>query len=151
MSLATRPATEADLPALVALAEAAYALYIPRLGGREPLAMRPDFVSHLAEGEVLVLEREGGLAAYLIAFDDGDGWMLDNLAVSAAHQGRGIGRQLVALAEEQARAAGKPVLRLYTNVVMTENQALYRRLGFRETGRTEVSGMHRIHYEKPLD
>ena len=38
-----------------------------------------------------------------------------------------------------------PALRLYTNVAMTENLAMYRHLGFVETHRAVEDGYHRVH------
>lgn len=150
MSLPLRLATPADIPALVRLGERAYAPYVARLGGIEPYAMRPDLPALVARGAVRVAEEGGTILGYLIDYADGDAWMLENLAVDPRAQRRGLGRALLAAAEAAARAAGAPAIRLYTNVVMTENQALYLRLGYRETGRDRFGEMHRVHYEKPL-
>ncbi|HJW22457.1 MAG TPA: GNAT family N-acetyltransferase [Candidatus Limnocylindrales bacterium] len=53
------------------------------------------------------------------------------LAVAPEAQGRGIGRALVEVCIERARAAGRPGLALYTRPVMTAAQRLYESLGFR--------------------
>ncbi|MBO0843093.1 MAG: GNAT family N-acetyltransferase [Nocardioides sp.] len=83
--------------------------------------------------------------------------LLTNVAVHPSLQRSGLGRRLLALAEERALAAGKPVIRLYTNVVMVENQRIYEHLGYVETGReaVEIGGtapasIVRIFYEKRL-
>ncbi|MEM9761425.1 MAG: GNAT family N-acetyltransferase [Pseudomonadota bacterium] len=146
---AIEAATRADLPALAALALAAYGKYVERLGN-EPPAMQPDFEGHLARGEVEVIRRGTALDAYLIHFAAGDAWVIENLAVAPAAQGRGLGRTLLAHAEAAGRAAGHTRATLFTNVVMTENQALYARLGWRETGRRPYKGTEIIDYEKPL-
>jgi hypothetical protein len=39
---------------------------------------------------------------------------------------------------------------LYTNEVMTENQAIYAHLGYRETARRTEDGYHRVFMEKEL-
>lgn len=52
-------------------------------------------------------------------------------------------------AEEQAMDAGKPTVRLYTHVTMTENVAFYTRRGFVETHR-EPDGFRRIFMSKSL-
>ena len=49
-----------------------------------------------------------------------------------------------------ARRRGHVGLRLYTNVLMTENFALYERLGFRETGRVSEQGFERLYMAKAL-
>ncbi|MEM7496845.1 MAG: GNAT family N-acetyltransferase [Pseudomonadota bacterium] len=143
-------ATPEDLPALTALALAAYAKYTPRLG-HEPPAMRPDFVGHVTRGEVSVLRSAAGLDAYLVHFEAGGAWVIENIAVAPGAQGKGIGRALLSHAEAAGRDAGCRRAVLLTNLVMTENQALYTRLGWRETGRRPYRGTHVIDYEKPLD
>jgi hypothetical protein len=45
---------------------------------------------------------------------------------------------------------GLTKLRLYTNVVMTENQAIYAHLGYRETRRETEDGYQRVYLEKDL-
>ncbi|MEM7500188.1 MAG: GNAT family N-acetyltransferase [Pseudomonadota bacterium] len=143
-------ARTSQIPALEALAAAAYARYVPRLG-YEPPAMRPDFAQQIARGAVEIAGCPDGLLAYLIHFQDGADWVVDNLAVAPAAQGQGLGRALLAHAETRARAAGAARLTLFTNLVMTENQALYRRLGFTETGRRPYKGTHIVDYAKSLD
>ena len=58
---------------------------------------------------------------------------------------------LIAFAERIARDRGLGAIRLYTNEAMTENIALYRRLGFVETGRREEAGFRRVYMAKALD
>jgi len=65
-------------------------------------------------------------------------------------QGRGYGRRLLEFAEECARTAGLPEVRLYTNVKMTENIALYERVGYEETDRAVVDGYRRVFMRKRL-
>ena len=48
------------------------------------------------------------------------------------------------------RAFGRTGIRLYTHVTMVENQALYERIGYVETGRTTEHGFTRVFYEKRL-
>jgi ribosomal protein S18 acetylase RimI-like enzyme len=64
--------------------------------------------------------------------------------------GHGIGGQLLALAEERAHLVGRDVVRLYTHVSMVENQRLYERAGYVETGRRSEDGLVRVFYEKHL-
>jgi ribosomal protein S18 acetylase RimI-like enzyme len=52
-------------------------------------------------------------------------------AVSPALQGRGLGRKLMAHAEQVAAAAGYREIRLYTNKLFADNVELYRKLGYR--------------------
>ncbi|MCU1716754.1 GNAT family N-acetyltransferase [Pseudomonas sp. 5P_3.1_Bac2] len=61
-----------------------------------------------------------------------------------------MGRALLQLAESQARSQGYACIQLYTHLCMTENQALYRRIGYVEYQRSEQDGYARIFYRKPL-
>ncbi len=79
-----------------------------------------------------------------------DSLHVGNVAVHPSAQGTGLGRRLLEFAAEQARQRGLNRLDLFTNEVMTENQAIYARLGFRETARRTEDGYHRIYLEKDL-
>lgn len=144
-----RPATAHDVAPVQALIEAAYALYIPRIGAR-PGPMLEDYAALIAQGRVEVFEEQGLVLGVLVLIAQADGLLLDNVAVSPAAQGRGLGRQLMAHAEARARQLGLEVVRLYTNEAMSENLGLYERLGYRETHRAVQAGFRRVFMEKRL-
>ncbi|ROQ53229.1 GNAT family N-acetyltransferase [Pseudomonas putida] len=144
-----RPATAHDVAPVQALIEAAYALYIPRIGAK-PGPMLEDYAALIAQGRVEVFEEQGQVLGVLVLIAQADGLLLDNVAVSPAAQGRGLGRQLMAHAEARARQLGLEVVRLYTNEAMSENLGLYERLGYRETHRAEQAGFRRVFMEKRL-
>jgi len=144
-----RPATAHDVAPVQALIEAAYALYIPRIGAR-PGPMLEDYAALIAQGRVEVFEEQGQVLGVLVLIAQADGLLLDNVAVSPAAQGRGLGRQLMAHAEARARQLGLEVVRLYTNEAMSENLGLYERLGYRETQRAVQAGFRRVVMEKRL-
>jgi len=79
-----------------------------------------------------------------------DHLLLENVAVHPARQGRGIGRALLDHAETRARELGLSRVRLYTHETMTENLALYRARGYRETARAVEDVYRRVHLAKPL-
>jgi ribosomal protein S18 acetylase RimI-like enzyme len=139
-----RPATAPDVETIAAIARAAYAKYVPRIG-REPPPMVADFASYVARGTVVVVEAEGELRGFMIAWPEEGAYLIDNIAVDPVAQGRGLGRKLIEHAVNEARHLGLSVLRLYTNVAMTENLAMYRRIGFVETHRAVVSGLNRVY------
>jgi ribosomal protein S18 acetylase RimI-like enzyme len=58
--------------------------------------------------------------------------VIGNVAVDPAHQGSGVGRMLLEHAEVTARAAGLEWIHLWTHELMTENLALYSRIGYTE-------------------
>lgn len=78
------------------------------------------------------------------------GASLVTVAVDPHHQGKGIGRALIAAVEARARAAGAAHLRLYTNAAMAANLSLYPHLGFVETARRHEDGFDRVFFEKAL-
>jgi len=144
-----RMAVPGDAQRLAAIALAAYAKYVPRLG-REPAPMRADFPAALASGHLVVIEHAGAIQGYLVAWAEPDAYFLDNIAVDPAHAGKGLGRALIGHAVAEARRRGLPALRLHTNVAMTENIAMYRHLGFVETHRGTEKGFHRVYLRREL-
>lgn len=112
--------------------------------------MLEDYAALIAQGRVEVFEEQGQVLGVLVLIAQADGLLLDNVAVSPAAQGRGLGRQLMAHAEARARQLGLEVVRLYTNEAMSENLGLYERLGYRETHRAEQAGFRRVFMEKRL-
>jgi ribosomal protein S18 acetylase RimI-like enzyme len=139
-----RPATARNAQRIGALARAAYAKYVPRIG-REPPPMVADFASFVARDVVVVIEEDGELRGFMIAWPEADAYLVDNVAVDPPAQGRGLGRKLFEHAVTEARRLGLSALRLYTNVTMTENLAMYRRIGFIETHRAMVNGLNRVY------
>jgi GNAT superfamily N-acetyltransferase len=144
-----RRATPEDAEPMRALVRAAYAHYVTRIG-LEPLPMLDDYGARVAAAQAWVWAGSDGLSGVLVLEDDPSGLLLDNIAVASHAQGRGLGRAMIAFAEEEARRRGHPRLWLYTNEKMTENIAIYTRLGFRETHRDERKGRKAVYMEKPL-
>ena len=150
MTRQPRPAHIDDLPSVETIVRAAYTPYIARLG-REPGPMSDDYAALIRDGRVHIIEDAGGAQAILVLIPEAGGMLLDNVAVHPEAQGLGIGRALLEFAEREARAAGFRSIRLYTNVAMTENIALYARIGYVETHRAEEKGLHRVYMTKALD
>jgi ribosomal protein S18 acetylase RimI-like enzyme len=144
-----RAARAADARRIREIARAAYAKYIPRIG-REPAPMAADAAAEIAAGRVVVIEAAGTVAGYMIAWPQADGYLIDNIAVDPAAQGRGFGRQLMDYAERAARRHGLSAIRLYTNAAMTENLSLYGRMGFVETHRAIEQGFCRVFMRRDL-
>jgi hypothetical protein len=63
---------------------------------------------------------------------------------------QGVGRTLLELVDAEAMLQGYGGLRLYTHETMTENIALYTRIGWIETYRGEQDGCARVFMCKPL-
>jgi ribosomal protein S18 acetylase RimI-like enzyme len=145
-----RRARPGDRAAVEAIVAAAYAPYI-ELIGKPPGPMLDDYGALIAQGAVSVLETaDGRIGAILVLLPKPDHLLLDNIAVRPERQGQGLGRRLIEFAEAEARRLGHRELRLYTHEKMVENIALYRRLGFLETGRGHEAGYDRVFMTKHL-
>ena len=145
-----RRAEPADRAAVEAIVNAAYSVYVDRIG-KPPGPMLDDYARLIGGGAVSVFEApDGVLAALIVLLPKPDHLLLDNIAVRPDRQGQGLGRRLIAFAEREARRLGHAELRLYTHAMMTENIALYLRLGFEETGRGRQAGYDRVFMRKRL-
>lgn len=144
-----RLALPADHAAVVALVNAAYEKYIPRIG-RKPMPMTADYQDLIARNVVYVMEREGVLRGVLVLWRERDGVLLENIAVSPEFQGQGIGKFLLEWVESYTRGLGLTMIFLYTNVKMVENVAIYKHLGYVETKREEGDGFRRVYMAKQL-
>ena len=146
---AIRPAASGDVASMIAIAAAAYVIYVERIG-REPAPMVADFAAHVADGEAYVLEDGGEVVAYIVTFEKDGGQFIENVAVRPSRQGAGHGKRLLDFAEAEAGRAGRSRLFLYTNLKMTENLDYYPRLGYVETHRVHEDGFDRVYFEKVL-
>ena len=144
-----RPARTSEAGAVRDVVHAAYRHYIARIG-KEPGPMLDDYARRIADGQAWVLEDGGRIVGILVLEQRPDALMLDNIAVLPDAQGTGHGHTLVAFAEAEARRRGYAEIVLYTHVLMTENQSLYRRLGFNEIGRVTEKGFDRVYMRKAL-
>jgi GNAT superfamily N-acetyltransferase len=141
-----RLAREADRADVEHLVHDAYEPWIEIVGMR-PLPMEADYAALIAAGHVHVTD---GLEGLIVLVPEDGVLLVDNVAVRPALHGKGIGRGLLAYAEEVAAGLGLPALRLYTNVKMTSNIALYASLGYVETGRVGIDGRSAVLMRKEL-
>ena len=142
-----RPATAADLPAIREVVTAAYARYLSRMD-RPPAPMLADYGAAVGAGRLWVTGRP--VTGLIELTEAGDALHVGNVAVHPGSQGTGLGRLLMDFAERRAILLGHTRLSLYTNEVMTENQAIYTHLGYREVGRHADDGYRRVYMEKLL-
>lgn len=146
-----RPATRADIPALVEAAESSTAEGEADGFGAPAGASPWESVQRLSEAwkdpntvrgeEVLVAETGGRVVAYVTVEPRGDALELINIDVAGAHQRRGIGTRLVRFVEERARLDGKRAVTLGTsrNAAGMPWKSLpwWQSLGYRVTGEEE--------------
>jgi len=142
-----RPATAADLPAIREVVGTAYARYLSRMD-RPPAPMLADYGAAVDAGQLWVTGRP--VAGLIELTEAGDALHVGNVAVHPGSQGTGLGRLLMDFAERRAILLGLTRLSLYTNEVMTENQAIYTHLGYREVSRHTENGYRRVYMEKLL-
>ena len=144
-----RRAVESDAPAIRTLTREAYARWVPLIG-REPKPMTADYAEAVRRHRIDLLDLNGVLAALIETIAEADHLLIENVAVAPAFQGRGLGRKLMAHAEQIAAASGFSETRLYTNKLFADNIALYRKLGYR-IDREEVLAIGiAVHMSKPV-
>ena len=146
---AIRPALAADAARVRAIVDAAYRPYIPRIG-KPPGPMLDDYPARIAACQVWVLEDAREISGVLVLEETADSFFLDNIAVAPDRHGEGHGRALLIFAEQEAARRGWRHISLYTNAAMTENIALYQRIGYRKTARMRKNGFDRVYMVKRL-
>jgi len=144
-----RPAVAADVVAVTDLVDAAYGHYVDRIGIL-PGPMREDYSQVIGTADVTVAEEAGAIVGVLVLGITDQGFVIDNVAVHPSGQGRGLGRALLEHAEAAARQAGFDSIYLYTHEQMTENLALYTRIGYVEYDRRSEGDFYRVFLRKKL-
>ncbi|MGZ4813815.1 MAG: GNAT family N-acetyltransferase [Terriglobales bacterium] len=131
-----RLATPDDIPAMVPMVNAAFAIE-SFLEGTRTDEERMKALMH--DGEFLVAEDEGDriLASVYVEKLGDDRAYLGMLAVDPSRQGSGLGRMLTEAAEEHCRRLGYKCLDIVVLSLRSELLPLYRKLGFVETGTQE--------------
>lgn len=149
MVASIRQATIQNTDAVEECVREAYSKYVGRIG-REPAPMLVDYRAAILSGETWVLLDGDETAGVLVMRPEGDHLFVETVAVRPGRQGSGLGRRLMAFAEETAMGQGLYEIRLYTNERMVENLPFYRSLGFEETGRGLDEGYRRVFMKKRL-
>ena len=152
--LQIRVAQPADVDALVALINAAFVV--------ERIAIEGDRVdagkvrAYMDRGQFLLLEALSLLGCAYVELR-GDHGYLGLLSVEPALQMRGLGRRLMAAAEQYFHEAGCIAVDLRIISARPELLRFYTKLGFRETGISPMPAdaplkmaCHFIHLSKPL-
>lgn len=146
-----RPAILDDEAGVRECAESAYARYVAAIG-RKPAPMVADYAAQIAAGELYVATDEHNvLQGFIVFFPHEEHMLLENVAVQPWASGRGIGKALIKFCEDEARRLGLSAVHLYTNEKMTENLAIYPRLGYVEVDRRIEDGFNRVFFEKHLE
>jgi ribosomal protein S18 acetylase RimI-like enzyme len=115
---------------------------LPAVAGLDMAAFDPLWQNSLQSLELAypqaalatVVEAEGRLLGYQISTRNPLGAHLARLAVLPAFQGRGVGRALVSDLVQKAERLGMYRLTVNTQSDNAASLALYKKIGFRETG-----------------
>ena len=144
-----RRADADDAASIAECAIEAFRHYIPRLG-LTPIPMTKDYRAAIAHAQVWVATQQDETIAALVLDITDEGFLIDVIAVHPTQQGTGVGRALLELAESEALRQGHDSIYLFTNEKMTENRALYERIGYVEYKRLVLAQRTRVFMRKPL-
>ena len=136
MMLATRTAAERDVPAIVALVNAAFA--VERSFVDRDRTTTDEIRTMMQRGTFVVVDRDTDALLACMFLERRDRHVyLGMLSIHPSQQGRGLGRAMMAAAEAQARAWGCGAIDIRILHLRTELPPFYLALGFVETGRTD--------------
>jgi GNAT superfamily N-acetyltransferase len=142
-----RSAEAADASRVAELVDAAYGHYVERIG-MLPGPMTNDYADVIRNRQVTVAEHQGAIVGIIVLTVTDEGFLVDNVAVHPSHRGTGLGRALLQFAEAEAQRAGFDAIYLYTHEKMTENLALYARIGYVEYDRRSQGAFSRVYLRK---
>lgn len=147
-----RPARDADADGVIALIARVYGEYpgcILDVDREEPALRAP-----ASSFDRFWVVEEGGPVGGCVGIALGETAELKKLYLDATLRGQGLGRKLIALVEETARAAGSERIELWSDTRFETAHAVYERCGYTKTGRTrdlhDLSNSTEYHFEKDL-
>lgn len=109
------------------------------------LGLTTESLRSKAETEIAFVARaEGALAGCVFLRTEPDCLYIGKLAVDPGRQGKGIGRCLLATAEDTARTLHLPQLRLETRIELVGNHSRFAAWGFRRTAEKSHAGYDRV-------
>lgn len=142
LELSLRTAVPADIPAMVPVINAAYAIETFIHGSRTD----EDGVRQMmTKGQFLLTEDSAGqIAACVYAEVTGERGYFGVLAVNPSQQGRGLGRIMIQAAEDYCRRRGCKCMEISVLSMRTELLPFYHKLGYAE------SRIEEFHSSRPL-
>ena len=149
-AISLRRASLTDVPAILALKNAAYTPN-ESIVGVPSLPRIADYAQVVAEHEVWLAEGEQGLEAALVLDIETEDFTVWSIAVAPEAAGRRLGTALMGFAEERAGALGYDSVHLYTHAKLTQRIGWYERLGFAVTHQEDLSDRRLTHMRKRLD
>jgi ribosomal protein S18 acetylase RimI-like enzyme len=144
-----RSATNGDAARVTTLVNNAYKHYVERIG-MVPRPMKDDYTDVIKNYRVTLAESGQTIVGVIVLTVTDEGFLIDNVAVDPSYRGKGIGKALLEFAEAEARRAGFDSIYLYTHEKMTENLALYAKIGYVEYDRPSQGEFSLAYMRKPL-
>ena len=136
-ALKIRRAVASDAAGFARCLDAAYLRYRTRIPDLPDMSQ--GCAEEIADHQVWVVEHQNSIVAGLVLKPKDTFMMLANIAVSPEFAGRGIGRSLMDLCEDETARQGFASMRLNTHAGMSENISLYQRLGWTELNRDRTT------------
>jgi GNAT superfamily N-acetyltransferase len=136
-------------PKVAARANAAYGHYVERIG-MLPRPMTDYYREVIVNQRVTVAVSYGTIVGVIVLAVADEGFLVDNVAVDPCYRGKGLGRALLEFAEAEALRVGFDSIHLYTHEKMTENLALYSRIGYVEYDRRSWGDFSLVFMRKHL-
>lgn len=144
---ALRRAGYADIPAILALKNAAYTPN-ESIIGVPSLPRIADYRQVVSEHEVWLVDGEKGLEAAIVLEVEPQAFTVWSIAVAPEAGGRKLGAALMAFADERARALGYGSVHLYTHAKLAQRIGWYERLGFAITHHEDMADRRLTHMRK---
>ncbi|MEM7110922.1 MAG: GNAT family N-acetyltransferase [Chloroflexota bacterium] len=138
-----------DASQITACVSSAYQKYISVIG-KLPEPALDNYVNIINEHAVWVMRRGKRVVGVIVLMEKEGELLLDNVAIHPSEQHQGLGRELIAFAEAEAKERGYDAIHLYTHEKMRSNLALYESLGYEETKRISERGYDRVYMRKQL-
>jgi len=123
---------------IMAIVHAAFAEITPPSGVLSETVV--DLAARQRDGVVLVAVAGDALVGSLFCARKGDALYLTRMAAHPAWRRRGVGRALMAAAEDEARSAGLAKLLIRVRKSLPGNKAYFAKLGFAVTGEGQDPG-----------
>lgn len=130
-----RLATESDVARVIPVVNAAFAIETFLEGSRTDEQGMAEMIQK--GGFLLADDDRGRLLACVYVERRGERGYFGMLAVDPSEQGRGLGRRMVAAAEDHCRRAGCKFINITVLSLRAELPPFYRKLGYAETGTEE--------------
>lgn len=137
-----RAATESDLGSILSLVNAAF--QVESFFKKRDRLTAAELESHFKKGIFLVSGDEGRIAGCVYVERNGDHAYFGLLSIDPSRQRTGLGRRLIAAAEEFARETGAHFMDLKFINLRTELPGIYEKLGYQIIG-TQPYPVERTH------